>query len=123
MSQKKLEPTDNMKSSVMLHDRSQSVIMQDMGEPYELIEQLEKKNQVLAKSKESLFRKNNLQISKQMKKIEKLEKEAAKKDQSIIEKDKEIKLQQIKLRQFLQKNMMDLPIDTFDEIEDIIEPV
>lgn len=58
-----------------------------------------------------------------MKKIEKLEKEAAKKDQSIIEKDKEIKLQQIKLRQFLQKNMMDLPIDTFDEIEDIIEPV
>lgn len=92
MSQKKLEPADNMKSSVMLHDRSQSVIMQDMGEPYELIEQLEKKNQVLAKSKESLFRKNNLQISKQMKKIEKLEKEAAKKDQSIIEKDKEIKL-------------------------------
>lgn len=89
----------------------------------EIIEQLEKKNQVLAKSKESLFRKNNLQISKQMKKIERLEKDLAKRDQAIIEKDKEIKLQQIKLREFLQKNMKELPIETFDEIENIIDPV
>ena len=58
-----------------------------------------------------------------MKKIEKLEKDVSKRDQSILEKDKEIRLQQIKLREFLQKNMKDLPIDTFDAIEDIIEPV
>lgn len=57
--EQKLEPTDNMKSSVLLNDRSQSVIM-DPAQNYELIEQLEKKNQVLAKSKESLFRKNNI---------------------------------------------------------------
>ena len=40
----------------------------------------------------------------------------------IAEKDKEIKLYQVKLREFLQKNMRDLPLNTFDEIENIMNP-
>ena len=40
----------------------------------------------------------------------------------MLEKDKEIKLQQIKTREFLQRNMQELPLRTFDEIENIIEP-
>jgi len=47
--------------------------------------------------------------------------EADKQVSTIAEKDKEIKLQQIKLREFLQKNMRDLPLKTFDEIENIME--
>lgn len=38
----------------------------------------------------------------------------------ILEKDKEIKLLHIKLREFLQRNMKELPIKSFDEIENII---
>jgi hypothetical protein len=39
----------------------------------------------------------------------------------IVEKDKEIKLYQIKLREFLQKNMKELPVSYFGEIENIID--
>jgi hypothetical protein len=37
-----------------------------------------------------------------------------------MEKDKEIKLVHIKLREFLQKNIKELPDNTFEEIETII---
>jgi len=40
---------------------------------------------------------------------------------SIYEKDKEIRLHHVKLREFLQKNMKDLPLKSFEEIEDIID--
>lgn len=69
-----------------------------------------------------MFVKNSNTISKQEKKITKISKDLEKRDMMIAEKDKEIKLYQIKLREFLQKNMRDLPLNTFDEIENIMAP-
>ena len=40
----------------------------------------------------------------------------------MLEKDKEIKMQQIRLREFMQKNLRDLPDFAFQGIEDIISP-
>ena len=44
------------------------------------------------------------------KKMDKLVKIIDSNDMKILEKDKEIKLYQVKLREFLQKNMKDLPM-------------
>lgn len=41
-------------------------------------------------------------------------------EHQLMEKDKEIKLVHIKLREFLQKNIKELPDNTFEEIETII---
>ena len=53
-------------------------------------------------------------------KIDKLQKQITFLQQSVIEKDKEIKMHQVKLREFMQKNKSTLPIRTFEEIETII---
>lgn len=80
-----------------------------------------KEKRILEKSKESTVRKHEYKQAQLAKKIDKLEKIVKEKDIQIIEKDKEIRLHQVKLREFLQRNMKDLPLRTFDEIEDIID--
>lgn len=39
----------------------------------------------------------------------------------MVEKDKEIKMHQVKLREFMQKNLDNLPVKAFDEIEGIMQ--
>ena len=71
----------------------------------EIIERLEKQNKILTKSKESTFKKNLFKEAKMQKKIENLTSENEKKQSIIIEREKEIKIQQLKLREFMQKNI------------------
>ena len=82
---------------------------------------LEKQNKILSKAKESMVRKYNLVTAKMQKQNDKIKSLNEKQSKIIIEKDKEIKLYHIKLRTYLQKNMAVLPINSFTEIEDIIE--
>ena len=86
----------------------------------EIIERLEKQNKILTKSKESTFKKNLFKEAKMQKKIQNLTSENEKKQSIIIEREKEIKIQQLKLREFMQKNIQQLPARSFDAIEDII---
>ena len=54
------------------------------------------------------------------KKVERLEKDLKKRDQEVKENQKLNDLLRIRLREFLQKNFKDLPVETFDSIEEII---
>lgn len=69
------------------------------------MEKLEKEKQILEKSNKSQFRKTTLQMNKLNKKVERQEKDTKKLQEQIKEKDKAIQLLQVKLRQFLQRNM------------------
>ena len=62
-----------------------------------------------------------MQAAKSQKTIDKLKKQNENSQKLLVEKDKEIKLYQIKLREFLQKNTKVLPVSTFGEIENIID--
>ena len=87
----------------------------------DMINYLEKQNKVLSKAKESLQRKVAMQSAKSQKQTDKLKKQLETNQKLLTEKDKEIKLYQIKLREFLQKNTKVLPVSTFGEIENIID--
>ena len=62
------------------------------SEDNEHITNLEKQNKILTKAKESQFKKNQFQIVKLQKKIDNLTKENEKKQATIVEREKEIKL-------------------------------
>jgi hypothetical protein len=107
-----------------LGTRSKSVISQPthhMEHSVHEAEDIRRRYKILHRSKQAATRKHNLETARLRKEIESLQKESTHKSQTIVEKEKEVKLLQIKLREFLQKNMTELPVSTFEQIEDIIE--
>lgn len=59
----------------------------------------------MKKSKESQFKKNTLNKQKMEKKIEKLVKDNSSRVKLVIDREKEIQNQQVRLREFMQKNI------------------
>lgn len=88
----------------------------------EIIQQLQRQNGILLKSKESMMRKHALITAKLQKKIDKLIKIQDKSNSNMIDKEKELKTIQVKLREFLQRNMKMLEEAQMEEIENIIDP-
>lgn len=78
------------------------------------ITDLERQNQILKRAKESLQVKQMNQKVRADRKIERLEKQLAFSQQRIVEQEKEIRMHQVKLRQFMQQNMNELPVKTFE---------
>ena len=66
------------------------------------------------------MRKHNLAKIKLEKQINKLSKDNQNKIQQVLDREKEIQGQQLKLREFMQKNIQHLQPGLFDQIEDII---
>lgn len=87
------------------------------------IETLAHKNKVLTRAKESLLRKNSLNKARLEKKIGKLQKENSKQTELLDIRERDIRVQQLKLREFMQRNLTTLPAHTFAQIEDIINSV
>lgn len=102
------------------HKRSQSVALDPNDLHSHQIEKLQRDNEILLNSKNSHIRKATLQQTKMQKKVERLEKELKKREQEVKENQKLNDLLRIRLREFLQKNFKDLPVETFDSIEEII---
>ena len=73
---------------------------------------LEKQVAILMRAKESLQRKYSYQKVKNETRLQKSKDELQTKDSIIADKDKEIKLQQVRLREFLQKNMNELKFES-----------
>jgi len=79
--------------------------MQEKSQLQERLQVLEEQNRILKKSKESQFKKSTLNKQKMEKKIEKLMKDNSARVQLVVDREKEIQNQQIRLREFMQKNL------------------
>lgn len=85
------------------------------------VQKLEREKQILQNAKEARFRKDKGIINTLKKQLAKKEKEIKKLNSTIVERDKSIQMQQVKIRHYLQANAEKLPTDTFMGIENMIE--
>ena len=103
-------------------NESQSVTLDAGANDTKQLSKLERQNKILARAKESKYKKNVNTKVRFEKKMEKLLRENADQHAKLQDLEKDLKQTHIKMREFLQRNLKKLPHTAFDEIENIIVP-